>query len=262
MTHDLLERSVAAYRDEYPGTSLDTEGVRRRMLLRAGTRRRRRLVALRLVLPMAATFFGSVALAASHGSLPRFDDVRRWFGVEAVENPSAVLPERLPSPPRAPLAPPPATTPPVVNEPGEIVRLPELLPAPERLAPPTRSRAMPRVASEKRSAPLASASPPADAPSGTPDTRPNLLTEDLAIYQRAHQLHFHGGDPAAALRAWDAYLVAYPAGTFAPEARFNRAVCLLRMGRRAEAKGILEPIAESSFAYGRERARALLAAME
>jgi TolA-binding protein len=75
-------------------------------------------------------------------------------------------------------------------------------------------------------------------------------------------LHFDGGDPGQALRAWDAYLQAYPAGTFAPEARFNRAVCLLRLGRRAEAKSVLVPLAEgSAFVFGRDRARALLDTM-
>jgi hypothetical protein len=76
-------------------------------------------------------------------------------------------------------------------------------------------------------------------------------------------LHFHGGDPAQALGAWDAYLASYASGTFAPEARFNRAICLLRLGRREEARSVLVAIAESNSAvYGRERARALLDAMQ
>jgi hypothetical protein len=89
------------------------------------------------------------------------------------------------------------------------------------------------------------------------------LRSDLAAYERAHRLHFHGGESSAALVAWDAYLASHGAGTFVPEARFNRAVCLLRLGRRAEAKQVLVAIAESGTAvHGRERARALLDAME
>src|SRR5947207_12740849 len=49
-----------------------------------------------------------------------------------------------------------------------------------------------------------------------------------ALYRRAHELHFHGGDPAAALAAWDRYLAAEPDGRFAVEARYNRALVLVR----------------------------------
>jgi hypothetical protein len=102
---------------------------------------------------------------------------------------------------------------------------------------------------------------PVQKPLPAPVSRPDPLGAELRAYQTAHRLHFDGGDPARTLAAWDAYLEAHPAGTFVAEARFNRAVCLLRLGRRAEAKSVLVPIAESSSAYGRWRARALLDAM-
>ncbi|HEX6274894.1 MAG TPA: hypothetical protein VFZ53_17750, partial [Polyangiaceae bacterium] len=190
---------------------------------------------------------------------PRFDEVRRWLGGEAPQaTAGGPVSGRPPNRARAPVLPPPqVSTPLPPRTSSEVAPVPEppAVPEPERGSPALRLRV------ERRK----NATVPDVAPSnarGVPDTRPNLLKDDLAIYRRAHQLHFHGGAPASALRAWDAYLIAYPAGTFAPEARFNRAVCLLRLGRRAEAKAILEPIAESSFAYGRERARALLGAME
>jgi hypothetical protein len=64
-----------------------------------------------------------------------------------------------------------------------------------------------------------------------------------ALYRRAHQLHFHGSDPAAAVAAWDAYLAAEPDGLFAVEARYNRALLLVRLGRYAEARAALVPFA-------------------
>jgi hypothetical protein len=64
-----------------------------------------------------------------------------------------------------------------------------------------------------------------------------------ALYRRAHELHFHGGEPAATLAAWDAYLAAEPGGRFSVEARYNRAILLIRLGRYAQARAALEPFA-------------------
>jgi hypothetical protein len=47
----------------------------------------------------------------------------------------------------------------------------------------------------------------------------------------------------AALAAWDAYLAAEPAGRFADEARYNRALVLVRLGRYRAAREALEPFA-------------------
>ncbi|HEX6274576.1 MAG TPA: hypothetical protein VFZ53_16145, partial [Polyangiaceae bacterium] len=108
MSHELLERSMQAYRDEHPGAALDANAIRRRVLLRAGTRRRRRLVLLRLGLPLAATFFVSVALAASQFPFPRFDEVRRWLGGEAPQaTAGGPVSGRPPNRARAPVLPPP-----------------------------------------------------------------------------------------------------------------------------------------------------------
>ncbi len=65
---------------------------------------------------------------------------------------------------------------------------------------------------------------------------------------------------ARALAAWDDYLAAFPRGTFAPEARFNRAVCLVRIGRAADAEAALRPFAEGKLAgYRQADAERLLA---
>ncbi len=82
-----------------------------------------------------------------------------------------------------------------------------------------------------------------------------------ALYRKAHELHFHGDDVAAALAAWDDYLAAEPAGTFAVEARYNRALCLIRLGRLAEARAALLPFAHDQVephGYRHAEAAALL----
>jgi TolA-binding protein len=94
--------------------------------------------------------------------------------------------------------------------------------------------------------------------SATADQR-SQDSEETRAYQRAHETHFGADNPPAALAAWTAYLRHYPTGTFAPEARFNRAICLLRLGRRREASEALRAFAADRFGdYRRKDARRLL----
>jgi hypothetical protein len=75
----------------------------------------------------------------------------------------------------------------------------------------------------------------------------------------AHTAHFVDHDPARALLAWDAYLAAAPNGAFAPEAHYNRALSLVRLGRNSEARSALEPFANGSYGgYRQAEASALL----
>ena len=256
MTNDVLAPFIAAYRDENPGTALDAQAIRRRMLVAVAGRRSRRAGALRYVLPIAATFVGSVALAASQGVLPRIDEVRAWFGIAADGSGRRAPGEervRAKSAVGSPLSPPRLSPP--VTEPLDETSAPVATPS-LPVKEPEKGLSVDDLPLEGTvRAPVSAAGPAPRAPE-------RALSADLRAYQEAHRLHFDGGEPSRALAAWNAYLASYPAGTFAPEARFNRAVCLLRLGRRDEAKSVLVPIAESSsFAYGRDRARALLDAM-
>lgn len=98
--------------------------------------------------------------------------------------------------------------------------------------------------------------PPASAPSGS------ALTPDLTAYTTAHHLHFEVADYARALHAWNDYLARYPAGTFAPEARLNRAVCFARLGRTHEARDALTAIVGGKYGnYGRKQAERLLGSL-
>lgn len=92
------------------------------------------------------------------------------------------------------------------------------------------------------------AAPPAPRPVTTPRPPRRVAAAVEVLYRRAHDLHFHGGDPAAALAAWDAYLAAEPGGRFAVEARYNRALVLVRLGRHGEARSALAPFARGEVA--------------
>lgn len=278
MSDDALFRYVGAYRNENPATALDSAAIRRRLIARLAARQRRKLAVLRFALPVAAAFLGSVALAATHG-VARFEDVRGWFGASEPPVDAATAEQRAaPSPRPRPEAPERALPSPLPDPPlavheavpvvAERAAVAEARP---RRAAPARVEARRTLApteplapapSETARAPVPKAEAPHAANMDASDARRRALSADLSDYQRAHSLHFHGGDPAVALNAWNTYLAEHPSGTFAPEARFNRAVCLLRLGRRSEAKGILVPIAGSAFGYGRDRARAILTAME
>jgi hypothetical protein len=83
------------------------------------------------------------------------------------------------------------------------------------------------------------------------------------VYRSAHDAHFGRGDYGASLRLWDQYLALSPLPRFALEARFNRAIALLRLGRRAEAARDLRPFAAGNYgSYRTAEARALLRTLD
>jgi TolA-binding protein len=87
---------------------------------------------------------------------------------------------------------------------------------------------------------------------------PNPLAEDKADFQAAYRVHASGA-PAAAVDAWNDYLAKHPRGRFVPEARYARAVALVRSGQRSAARDALRPFADAKpGGYRREDARQLL----
>ncbi len=79
-----------------------------------------------------------------------------------------------------------------------------------------------------------------------------------SAYARAHQAHFVDRDPSAALVAWDRYLEDYPNGRLALEARYDRALTLVRLGRMDEARIALAPFADAPVGDYRQREARLL----
>lgn len=85
---------------------------------------------------------------------------------------------------------------------------------------------------------------------------------DLAAYRIAHDVHFKGGSPADALLAWDNYLAQYPSGALAIDARYSRALVLIRLKRWPEARAALAPFANATpGSYRQAEATKLLAAL-
>ncbi len=89
---------------------------------------------------------------------------------------------------------------------------------------------------------------------------PGPSDAEADAYGRAHRAHFDESAPARALAAWDDYLRLYPRGAFEPEARFNRAICLVRLQRFAQAEHALRSFADGRLGnYRRAEAEQLLA---
>lgn len=94
------------------------------------------------------------------------------------------------------------------------------------------------------------------------EARKSRASAELAAYRHAHNLHFRGADPKAALAAWDAYLAKYPNGSLAPEARYDRALVLVKLARWSEARAALAPLANAKVGtYRQKEAAEILAAI-
>ncbi len=128
-------------------------------------------------------------------------------------------------------------------------------PPPARIAdaPDATARAHHAHAAADRPTRIVPALRPEDAP-----PQPDRAAGERLAYERAHRDHFFRDAPAAALAAWDAYLAAYPNGTFAPEARYNRALCLVKLGRFTAAAQALRPFADGRLGSYRRHESCLL----
>lgn len=119
---------------------------------------------------------------------------------------------------------------------------------------PARAARPPRRATPAVKAPA----PPLETSRSTPPTQDagassSVLPEQRRmLYIEAHRQHFRGS-PEQALAAWDAFLATAPAGQVLLEARYNRAVTLLRLGRRSEAAAALAAFARGEHGGFRQR---------
>jgi len=204
-----------------------------------------------VLVPLAAVLIGSTAWGAASGKLPEAlrSAVRLVIGSPelAPAEPAPVVARRAAPPTSAPAEPQPLPFDPAAleEEPGDRDGEPTLEERAPVPAPSARAvRAVPR-----------------------PSARRALLDPEgsaaYAAYRRAHDAHFVAQDAAAALSGWDEYLSVAPGGRFALEARYNRALCLVRLGRSAQAHAALAPFAAGEHGeYRRREARELLAALE
>ena len=220
MNYDAMIDAIRAEDGDDPALAAATQ-LRLRRSLETRARGRHQLAGL--VTAVAILLVGTVSWALATGRVTAiWAPAPRLHTIAPEVAPPAPAPKRVPHPALAaaprPQLPPETVTPPV--EPPSV-EPPPVAPPPEP-APPAPPRQPARVA------PLA------------PPARPAPIEQ---LYRRAHELHFHGGDAATALAAWDAYLAAEPDGRFSVEARYNRAILLIRLGRYAAARAALAPFA-------------------
>jgi len=227
---DLYDEAVEALREEGAAEDAAHRFTRARVMasLHQGTVKRRTRLAF--LLPIAATFVATSAWGVSSGRARVWvEEIREVLGIAKSEEA-------------------PATPAPKAAAPKRPSRASETRPekAPEEApAVATETPEAPRPVVE-RAPVLASAAPDAG------------VDAELELYRTAHRAHFTAHDSAAALAAWDAYLAKAPTGRFVLEARYNRALCLVRLDRKAEAKRALEPFARGAFGGYRKREAAEL----
>jgi hypothetical protein len=229
----LLANAVSAARQRAQLGVDDGAATRLRLresLTRGSTKRRRRLTIIAAVI---ASLFGSTAYALVTG----------W---------------RPPSLSRTTVAAvPPAIEPPVIVE----------RPLAERRVTIVRPTAAPPIAIVEPAKPVVASKPivkpatkpnvPVDTPAPVTQPAP-ARSEELAAYRIAHEAHFRGNDPEAALAAWNAYLAKFPDGQLAPEARYDRALVLIKLKRINEARAALAPFASAPVGSYRQREAAKL----
>lgn len=242
MSQDLLVRAARALRDAHDGTSPRSAATGDRVLALARRRARtgRRVTAFAAAL--AAVLVVATAWAATTGRLPA---IAAW------------LRRSSPAPRRDAEAMATASTAPVVTRLPSASQVED-----EPRAPAASATTAAVVVSAPHAALPSSATPTAAAPVKRDQDAEQAQDAEQQAYAVAHQAHFVARDPAAALRGWDAYLAAFPAGRFALEARYNRGLSLIRLGRFAEGRAALAPFADGAAGgYRQTEARELLEAI-
>ncbi|HYQ41311.1 MAG TPA: hypothetical protein VER11_05075 [Polyangiaceae bacterium] len=235
MSKDLLAEATRALREAEPVSEFEARATRARVMNGLHQTRVRRRTRLAFLLPIAASFVAVSAWGAASGQARVvLEKLERFVGVAAPSPTPAKVNPRKPA--AAPARPVPSQEP--------TARTPMQDAEPTLPAPVAAPEAVPARASASASASSARAERP---------------DPTLSLYRVAHAAHFVDRDPARALAAWDAYLSAAPSGQFAPEARYNRALSLVRLGRNQEARSALEPFANGAYgAYRKAEASALL----
>lgn len=234
MTDDLLKAATRALKEETESEAADGRFTRARVMASLHQGRVKRRTRLAFVLPLAACLAAGTAWGAATGKLPAvFHAISEAVSFSPKPPPASEQRKKPVGKPVVASAPAPEAAAPVAAEPPP--REPAPAPAPVRVEP----------------APSVKPTPAASSSAAFQD-------RDGDLYRLAHEAHFASHDYARALPAWDAYLRAAPSGRLATEARFNRALCLLRLGRTEEARTALKPFALGAMGYRQNEAQQLL----
>lgn len=248
MNQDVLKQAIKAL-SESGHEQQGGKYTRERLMASLHERRRRSNTRFAVLLPMAAIFVGSTAFAAVTGRLETL--------VVSALDVVGLVPNTAPWSAEAPANPRPALGAPGKARPAAA--LPAEAPAPPSADPVPVPEVVPSAETP--------AEPPAtsDGRGARRQAKPASALENDAheVYRRAHAAHFKSHDLSGALRGYEAYLAQQPSGRFAVDARYNRALCLVRLGRQAEAQPELERFARGSYGgYRQVDAQRLLAALD
>ncbi|MBM4343042.1 MAG: hypothetical protein FJ100_06660 [Deltaproteobacteria bacterium] len=290
---DALLRAARALREASEARRDGSPAQRGRILAQVHAHRQSAERRAAAGLALSAVLVTSTAIAAATGTLPKVvAAVQRAVGLAPAEAPVApasvqsvaatpsnakrtrpadqVPPssepaaDAQPAPPEPPTPEPPQPEPPVVEPPAlQVLEPPPADPARSAKPRATSPRPVPAKPAVPDPVPPNDPQPAAAQPAPPPVAPAPPHDETLALFRSAQALQFRDKAYAKALAGWEAYLRAAPAGALAPEARWNRAVCLLRLGRKAEARIALEPFAQGmEGGYRQAEAARLMAAMQ
>lgn len=251
MSQELLKTATKAL-SESGHEQRGARFTRERLMASLHERNKRKKSRFAVLLPLAAVFVGSTAFAAASGKLEEFvSSALTVAGLGPAEDSGVAPTTRHSTPGGATLARRASGSAAAVERaqaaaPESPAVVPSELPAPADVVANT--------AAEK---------------SGQPDqvaTGKSRLSEEARaheVYRQAQHAQFKRGDLLAALSGYEKYLAMQPAGRFAVDARYNRALCLVRVGRAAEARHTLEEFAGGAFGgYRQADAADLLAALD
>jgi hypothetical protein len=234
MTDDLLKAATQALKEETAEAAEDGRFTRARVMASLHQGKVKRRTRLAFVLPLAACLAAGTAWGAATGRLPAvFHAIGQAVSYTAKAPQTKPLLQVAPAPAAKAPAPAPSEAAPPPPEPAPL--------EPSKPAEPVTPKA--GVVTSAKPAPSSSGS---------------FKDTDGDLYRLAHEAHFSAHDYARALAGWDAYLRAAPGGRLSTEARYNRAICLLRLGRDAEARVALQPFASGKLGYRQNEARQLL----
>jgi hypothetical protein len=234
---DRLLEAVSALRESATGEEQAIgRYTRSRVLSAVRLQKRRRVLNVAFGIPLAAIVVGSGAWAAGGQTLPLFiQRVSVAFGLR--ERSPALVPTTLP------------------RASGRTSSASTVTPSDEPLLPAQLPEQVDTTEAPQPSSNLA----PESKPAATTPRDSSLTEQELLLYENAHRAHFVDKNAEAALAAWGEYLRQMPRGRFGVEAHYNRALCLVRLGRGVEAQKELLPFVRGAFGnYRKAEAAALL----
>ena len=248
---DRLTQAVQALRETISGVETGAAHyTRSRVLGAVRQHKRRRVIGMAFGVPFAAVLAGSVAWAATNPSLVNFVErasIALFRGNGRVQPAHAAASSRV-----QPQTNVKSTDTGAVSDSAPVVSSSAALLEPGPVAASSQNpQVKSSLLSERRAQAVAT-------------TGDGEITErELLLYEKAHRAHFVDKNWPAALSAWDEYLHKVPSGRFAIEARYNRALCLVRLGNVEQALHSLRPFAQGSYGTYRQReAQALIDQIE